>query len=233
MKGFKFNNEHSYDDYNLLLESKKILPPAKKKIKTDVPFMNGTYDFSTIATNGENVFTERTIEVVFNLIANNKEILYMKYSEILEWLSDTGQQQLIFDDIKDYYFLAEVEGITDFNEAIRIGKFKVIFTCQPFKMGINLEGADIWDTFNFEIDVAQDVVFDVVGTKTINIRNVGRLVCPIINASAPMSLVFNSKTYNLIAGDNRIYGLKLLNGDNNMIVNGTGHINFIFRKTSL
>ncbi|WP_186430878.1 distal tail protein Dit [Clostridium sp. BSD9I1] len=233
MRGFKFNDKHSYNDYKLLLEKKTILPPGKKKIKLDVPYANGTYDFSTVATNGEVVFEERKIEVLLGIAARSKEHLHVLYSNILEWITDTGRQQLIFDDICDYYFIAEVEGVTDFQEVIRFGKLKVTFTAQPFKIGVNLEGSDIWDTFNFEEDVVQDTEFDVLETKTETIINVGRPVTPIINVNAPMDITINNKNYNLNIGDNKIYGLKLQPGENVININGTGHIKFMFRKERL
>lgn len=233
MRGFKFNRNHSYNDYKLLLEKKTIFPPGKKKIKLDVPYMNGTYDFSTVATNGEVVFEERKIEVLLGIAARSKEHLHVLYSNILEWLTDTGRQQLIFDDILDYYFIAEVEGVTDFEEVIKFGKLKVTLTAQPFKVGVNLEGADIWDTFNFEEDVAQETEFDVEESKIVSIINVGRPVIPTINVSSAMAITLNNKSYNLSIGDNKIYGLKLQTGENAITINGTGHIRFIFRKEML
>lgn len=230
MLGFKFNNLHSYKDYGLILDTKQILPPAKQKIKESIPFMSGTYDFSTIGTNGEQVYGEREVKVVLGLPTKNKERLHILYSQILEWLQDTERQKLVFDDVCDYYFMADVENASTFEEMLRFGKLTVIFTCQPFKTGVDLEGNKEWDTFNFEVDVLQEVEFDVVSTKTVNIINVGRLVCPTINTNANMSIVFNNKTYNLVAGDNKFYNLKLVNGDNNFIINGNCHINFVFRK---
>lgn len=230
IKGFKFNNLHSYKDFRLFMERKQILPPAKVKIKETVPFMNGTYDFSTIGTNGEPVYGERQIQVTLGLPTKSKEKLHILYSKILEWLQDTGRQQLIFDDICDYYFLAEVEDSPNFEELIRFGRLTVTFICQPFKIGVNLEGSDIWDTFNFETDVSQDTEFDVVDSKTVNIINVGRLVTPVINVDTNMSITFYNKTYNLVVGDNKFYDLKLKSGDNYITIDGTGNIKFLFRK---
>lgn len=230
MIGFTFNDKHNYKDYGLILESKQILPPAKQKIKQTVPFMNGTYDFSTIGTNGEPVYGEREVTITLGLPTRSKENLHVLYSKILQWLQDTGQQKLIFDDICDYYFLAEVEDFSEFEELIRFGKLRVTFVCHPFKSGINLEGSDIWDTFNFEVDVAQDTEFDVTGSTTVNIINVGRIITPTLNVNTSMSLIFNSKTYNLTIGDNKFYDFKLANGDNSITINGTGHIKFLFRK---
>lgn len=233
MRGLTYNGKHNYKDFSLIMESKKIQPPAKKKIKQEVPFMNGTYDFSTVATNGEPIYGERQIEVMMVLPTRSKEKLHILYSQVLEWLVDTGRQQLIFDDICDYYFEAEVEGISNFEEIIRIGRLKIAFTAQPFKTGVNLEGTDIWDTFNFEVDISQDTEFNINGSKIVNIINVGRAISPIINVSSNMSITYNNKSYSLAKGDNKLYGLKLQSGDNSIVVNGTGDIKFIFRKEVL
>lgn len=230
MRGFTFNDKHNYKDYVLIMESKQILPPEKQKIKINVPFMSGTYDFSFIGSGGEPIFGERQIKVVLGLATSSKEKLHVLYSQILEWLQNTGRQKLIFDDICDYYFEAEVENPPSFEEMAKFGKVVVTFIAQPFKIGIDYEGEKLWDTFNFETDVLQDTGFDVAGNKTVNIINVGKNVCPIINASSNMSIVLNNKTYNLNAGDNKFYDLKLLSGENNIIINGTGHIKFVFRK---
>ena len=233
MRGFTFNGKHNYDDFNLPMDSKSIQPPAKKKIKVDVPFMNGTYDFSTVGSNGEIIYTERAIQVVLGFPTQSKAELHALYSRALEWLQDVGKCQLIFDDISYYYFMAELENASSFEEMRIFGKMAVTFTCDCFKMGLNPVGATLWDTFNFNEDVLQDSSYDVVGTKTINLYNPGRLVKPVINCSVPMSIVFAGKTYPLIAGNNTPFGLKLLNGNNSIVINGTGHIGFLFHKVIL
>jgi predicted phage tail component-like protein len=233
MHGFKFNGKHNYTDFGVLMESKTIFPPSKKKTKSSVPFMNGSYDFSTVATGGDVVFNERKIEVVMSLTAWSKEQLLSLYSNVLEWIADTGQQQLIFDDIPECFFLAEVEEAADFEEVASFGKMKVTFVAEPFKQGLNYEGSNIWDTFNFETDVLQDVEFDIVTSGTITLVNVGRVVTPVINVDAAMTAYLNSKEYNLSPGDNSFFGFKLANGSNTIAVTGTGRIKFIFRKESL
>ena len=234
MNGITFNGKHSYKDFGIIIEEKKILPPPKVKIKETVPFMSGTYDFSTIGTNGEQVYSEREIQIKFGLTTHQKQRLYILYSRVLEWLQDTGRQKLIFDDIPDFYFLAEVEAASDFEEVIAFGNLTVKFVAQPFKIGVSEEGNNqLWDPFNFEMDAMQDTEFDVSGSKIINIINVGRSACPVINTNAAMSITLGGKTYNVVVGDNNIYDLKLQPGDNSIAITGTGHIKFIFRKEVL
>ena len=233
MIGITFNNKHSFKDFNLILNSKELSTPSKKKIKSGVPGMNSLYDFSTVASGGEIVYNQRSLKYNFTLICNSKAQLHAQLSEIFEWAQDTPQSQLIDDTIKDYYFMAEIEDSIVIKEKNNIAEITFNFIAEPFKTSLTLEGSDIWDLFNFEVDVAQDVGFNVVATLAVNIINTGRLISPLINVTSPMTIILRTVTYNLIVGDNNLYGLKLLNGDNNMVVNGTGAINFIWRKITL
>jgi predicted phage tail component-like protein len=195
--------------------------------------MNGSYDFSTVASNGEITYTERSIKIVLGLPATTKEQLYSIYSKTLEWLMGVGKSQLVFDDIFDYYFMAEVECASTFDEVLTFGNLEVEFIAEPFKQGACLVGDEAWDTFNFDEDVIQDVEFDVVTTKTITLYNPGRPVTPLINSIPAMSIVKDWLTYDLKLGDNKPYNFKLQNGSNTLTINGTGHIIFTFRKVSL
>jgi len=233
MIGITFNNKHSSDDFNLILNSKELSTPSKKKIKSGVPGMNSLYDFSTVASGGEIVYNQRSLKYNFTLICNSKAQLHAQLSEIFEWAQDTPQSQLIDDTIKDYYFMAEIEDSIVIKEKNNIAEITFNFIAEPFKTSLTLEGGDIWDTFNFETDVFQDVAYDIVGSKTITIINTGRLISPVINVTSPMTITINSKTFNLVTGNNSLYGLKLLSGSNSLHVVGNGSINFIYRVVKI
>lgn len=229
--GFKIDEKHSYNDFGLRIMDRELNPPNKTKIKEPIPFMNGTYDFSNL--NGEQVYEERIIKYTLDLKCKNKLEFISKKMLITQWLMEGDKRPLYDDLIPGYYFLAECENGPVFAENPNGSEITVTFVANPFKIGIDLEGSDIWDTFNFLIDAYQPTGYDIIGTKTLNIINVGRIVSPTINVTSIMSITFNSKTYNLLVGDNKFYDFKLLNGDNNIVVNGTGKISFIFRKVSL
>ena len=232
LRGFTFNNKHN-NDVGVVMHSKLIQPPSKKKIKESVPFMNGSYDFSTVGTNGEQTFSERDITIIIGLPAETKEQLQVLYSTTLEWLQDVGKQQLKFDVIPDYYFMAEVEEASSFDEVMEFGTLTVKFTADPFKMGVDYVGDDVWDTFNFEEDITQSNEFTINGSDTILLYNPRRPVNPIIYCSTAMIITKDGLTYNLAAGNNKIYGFRLNSLNNTIIVTGTGTIKFIFRKESL
>lgn len=233
MTSIIFSGKNSYTDFNLLVESRSISSPAKKKIKEEVPFMNGSYDFSTVGSNGEITYTEREVKVNFVLPTKSKSELYTLYSEILEWLMGVGQQQLIFSDMPDFYFLAEIENTSTVEEVLYMGRLEVNFVCEPFKIGTELVGSEMWDTFNFLTDYLQDVTFMVEESKTVTIYNAGRTVVPIVNCSSAMTCIINGYTAIFVAGDNTDYNFKLLNGNNTIEITGTGAIEFRFRKETL
>lgn len=133
MQGMIFNGKHSFDDFGLIIEEVHINPPAKRKIIDTIPYMSGRYDFSTLGSNGEQIYDTRSIVVKFGLLEDTRDQLYTLYSDILEWLIDIGQNQLIFDFMPDYYFLGEVEGIPTWDEFINDGDLTITFVADPFK----------------------------------------------------------------------------------------------------
>lgn len=233
MYGITFNGKHSYNDFGLYIMDKTISPPSKKKILDTVPYMNSNYDFSTLGSNGELTYDTRKIVVKLGLISDTREQLYVLYSQILSWLMDVGQSQLIFDFMPDYYFLAEVYEAPDFDDFINTGELTVTFVAEPFKYKDVDSGDKIWDLFNFETDYLEDNAIFVTGSDSITIHNVGRATVPFVTSDAAMSLVLNGYTMNVLAGINTDPKFILLNGENNVDITGTGNIAFAFREELL
>jgi predicted phage tail component-like protein len=233
MIGLTFNGKHSYIDFWLIMNYKRISTPAKKKIKASVPFMNGYYDFSTVATNGEIVYEERNIEVKFTILASSKIDLEFKKSVINQWLLEGGKAQLTFDDTPDIYFLAELEDENSLSETNSIGEFTVKFTADPFKVGKSYVGQEEWNNINFETDIIQDTTYNVKGTMSITIYNPGRIIAPEVIVPANMNCTLNGYTANFTTTKTKDYKFKLNNGYNTISVNGTGSIEIRFRKEVL
>lgn len=129
--GIRKNNKHSFDDFGLTIKSKKIGNPKKNKIKEEIPFMNGSYDFSLLY--GDQTYSERKLEYTFNLNEKNKIEMNVKKIQVLEWLNDGGKQPLYDDTIPGFYFLAEVED-DDFSEDGKNGELTVTFNAYPYKI---------------------------------------------------------------------------------------------------
>lgn len=226
-KGFKVNGKHT-NDFGLILLERSISPPAKKKIKETVPFMNGSYDFSELY--GEHCYDERTITYKFDVsdIANQR--LEYKIFDLQSWLLSEGEVKLYDDDFIGTYFKAECIDVTGKTEDW-FGEVTFKFTAYPFRFSENNEGSDIWDTFNFETDVAQEVKYIVSGSKEITLYNNGFIKAyPTIICDNNMQLIKDNITYNISSGVSKGYNFALKKGENKITINGTGSIEFIFKK---
>lgn len=230
-----FNGQKCYTDFKTILNYFKPQPPEPKIIKSSVPFMNGKYDFSTIGTNGELVYDERKISCSLQFVGTTRGELYVKYSQVLSWLLDSGKQQLIYTAEPDYYYLAKVETAPSWDLFLTSGIFVFDFIADPFKYSTDLEGGEniLWDTFNFETDVLQPSIFTIVGGQTITWINTGRIVTPILNVSSNMTVVINGVSFNLTTGDNINYRFKFIPGNNTIVVTGTGTLTIKVRKEVL
>ena len=155
MIGIVKGGKHSYDDFGLTVRDATTETKKKNKTLVKIPFMNGSYDFSSLY--GGQTYEEETRTYEFNLIAKDKYDLEIQKIRISDWLLD-GEQAEIYDDLLvGYHRLAECVDLS-FEENHNYAKVIANFRTYPFKIRNEYEGDDVWDTFNFELDVAQDVI---------------------------------------------------------------------------
>lgn len=160
--GLWFNGYHSTDFY-LDVISKEISMPDKDKNVVPIPLTSEQYDFYDFYN--VQPFKQREIKVVFqiqNWQYEDKDMLYIKWTSAVNWLMKGGGLSTLVDDyMPQYQYRAEVQKGPDFEEARVKGTLTVIFTAYPFRRDAVQEGLDIWDIFNFELDVAQQTSFAV------------------------------------------------------------------------
>lgn len=234
MYGIDFNGKHTYKDFGVTIVDKNIGYPKKEKIKVKVPFSNVEYDFSEIY--GDQTYTTRPLTYTLNVldvhIVNDTQRVNMIETKLSNWLmNSSGKQKLYDDSMPGYYYLAEVEGGLNFDELWNHGTLTIEFTAYPFMISENAEGNDLWDPFNFELDVAQVTDFNVNGTLEVVLYNVGTPgLNPRMVASEPMEIVKDNVTYNLPSGTSQSEDFKLNSGENKLTIKGNGTIKFTFFK---
>ena len=231
MRGITFNEKHSIKDFALYVENLDISPPSKKKIKESIPFMQGCYDFSLLY--GTNTFDERVLSYTFKIIAENPMRLNVIKTQVNNWLLGCGQCQLYDDAIPGYYFLAECTKIAEKDDRYET-TLDITFTTYPFKIGEFYEGNNLWDSFNFELDVLQDTKFTVDNILSVSIYNSSIIdIEPTIIASSQFEITLDNKKYVVEVGTSKDYRFKLKKGSNNLTLKGNGTIEFKFRKEVL
>lgn len=235
MYGIRFNGKHSYNDFGITLGTEKSIGyPEKEKIKVKVPFSNVEYDFSELY--GEQTYTTRTLTYTLNVldknVLNNTERINIIETKLSNWLMNSNGKQKLYDDtIPGYYYLAEVEGGLNFSELWNHGKLTVTFTAYPFMISELEEGHDIWDEFNFELDVSQITEFEVNGSLEVVLYNIGTpSLSPTIETTAPMEIMKDGVTYSIPSGRSKSSDFKLIPGENELTITGNGTIKFLFYK---
>lgn len=234
MYGIEFNGKHSFKDFGVTIAEKNIGYPDKEKIKEKVPFSNIEYDFSELY--GEQTYTTRLISFAFNVIERHKlndtVLINMLETKLSNWLlGGNGKQRLYDDSMPGYYYLAEVESGLNFSELWNHGTLVVEFNAYPFMIAELHEGHDIWDDFNFELDIAQTTDFEVNGQIEVTLYNVGTpVVVPEIETSGEMQIKKDGVTYTMPSGKSKSTDFKLQPGENDLIITGNGTIKFLFFK---
>lgn len=229
MKGIKRLDKHSWSDFGLTIRSKNIGNPSKRKITEQVPFSNTVVDFSEIY--GAQVYGERELTYTFNLYASTKMEMNIRKIEVINWIMEGQKEPLVDDAIPGFFFMAEAQAAPDFSENGPRGELTVRFTAYPFKISEFEEGNDIWDVFNFLLDMAQITEFNVSGTAAVTLWNNGATdVTPTIVASAPFTITMGGKSYSIPIGTTYSHQFQLPIGENRLTLSGTGSISFYFKK---
>ena len=227
-----FNGKSSYKDLGVIVTYFKAQPPEPKTIKQDVPFMNGSYDFSKLY--GEVFYNERIINCKVQFKVRDERMLLGKYSEVMEWLLGSNNSKLIYTGDPCMYYIASVTKAPTWDDFKRIGSLDIEFTAYPFKISALQDGHDIWDDFNFELDMVQDTKFEVENIKNIQLYNNGAIgINPIVICSNDMEIIKGTTTFKFKAGESKSWSFKLDKGLNNLIIKGTGTIEFKWYKEVL
>ena len=141
--GFMYKGKHSGRDIGVIttVRSRPFLAPPKTNFNEDVPYMDGSIDFSQ--TGGRVFYKDKILEVVFHV----KESDVNKRNKIIErfaaWLSG-GKGELILDDMPMVKWIAYPVNTDDMQISLsRLGKCTVEFRCEPFNKFIYSTGEGI------------------------------------------------------------------------------------------
>lgn len=236
-----FNGVRTWQDLGLTIKSKNIGFPAKKKVLQEVPYSNDVIDLSNLY--GAPVYTDRTLTYEFNVadrVRYDRKLMSMIKTRVVNRFMQIGERRKLIDpnELADYYYMAELQEAPDFDEFMGMGRLVLKFRAYPFKRSNYQEGSDLWDPFNFELDVFQDVRYAVNGSTEITLYNNGvTFSTPVVRISGPVSkaspiqVMHSGYTYTFESpGDYANADFYLPVGESVMTVTGNGTIEFIWHK---
>lgn len=220
--GVTFNSVHS-STYGLELKTVRPLSPGLSDSYMEIPGRAGS-----VLVPGKP--KDRYITVEFGFVAGSKALFRSQIWNISAWLNTDERKPLVFDDEPDKTYLAKVEGQIPLEQLFILGKFSVIFRCDPFAYGQEVTSNFIADsvkitnagtesspvkinaTFTsganeFKVTLGSDyvrVVNDFVVTNTLEIDTETGIV--LINGARAMDKLDwqNSKFFKLATGENNL-----------------------------
>lgn len=213
MRGVKFGENHTAEDWGLILNAKTINPPTPKYIKVavdgrdgdlnlsrtltgDMKYNNREASFSFLVTEGTHVEREDLINEIVNLLHGN-------------------ELRIIDPDDLDHYLLGEcrVDSITNTKA---YGSFTVVADCEPYRYSI--------EEINRTVSASAtplDIVLTNNGRKTLT---------PVVKVTGTANLVIGTTSVSLGAGTYKLTSLILRPGSNVVTVSGSGSVTFTYRE---
>ena len=125
--GITFNNKHS-SIFGLGAKVKRPLLPGNSDNYISPPGRSGSILFPGKPR-------DRFIPVDFGFMPASKALFRAKVWEIAAWLYTDEREVLTIDDEPGKYYVGKVEDQVDLEQAFVLGKFSVVFRCEPFAYG--------------------------------------------------------------------------------------------------
>lgn len=155
---FEFNGKSTRDFGLTIGRGVEIGYPDKNKKIEPLAWTNVQYDFSNLY--GSQQYTNRLLKFPIHIMNKSESSIYFQNTKILNWLMSVGRQPFYYSEIPGYYFMAEVVSDVEYDlRHVHDGVLEIVFECYPFMIDAMPEGHDIWDLFNFDLDVSQPTKF--------------------------------------------------------------------------
>jgi len=212
MKGINFGDFHSYHDFSLILSQKMIGTPSPKTESIDIPGGDGVLDLTEVF--GEVRYNNRNLSFEFSSIVPQAEFLDL-FSRVQNALH--GQKmRIVLDDDPAWYYTGRIS-VSEWKAEKNIGKLTIDCDCEPYKTKLS-----------------ETVVTAAVnGPGTVILMNSKRSVMPTIDITGEVDLTFGSNSYSLSEGRYDLPAVRLVNGENIILLDGAGTATFAYLERGL
>ena len=215
MSGIKIGNKHSADDFGMFMTDFSVSPPEPQTVYVDVPFRDGPLDFSTALTGGIVKYKNRTVTAAFKTQDHTPDSWKDRYHGFVNYVQ--GQKiSLIFDYDPQYYYLGRISCDAAKDDQL-IGSFSITADCDPYKYKLSPTVKE----------------FDVSGSLSVTLQNDRMPTVPTVTTDAEITVQFGESTIVFPSGTRKAPALLLTEGENQLILTGSGHIKFEYQEGAL
>ncbi|SFL60705.1 hypothetical protein [Lactococcus garvieae] len=143
----------------LMLTERSAPLPEEKRVIENIPFSDGVEDYSQIFGK---FFNERELNYTFVKMDANYDERKQLEAKIKHLASSYNYVELYDTHDLGYYFKAKLMSATFVNDAQnQMLTCQLGFKAQPYMYRNNDSYEDVWDSFNFDVDIAQIYDFNV------------------------------------------------------------------------
>lgn len=234
LRSVKIDGVDSNKAYKLAISNVMIGYPDKTKTRIRIPNSNIYYDYEKVFGD---LYEERTLEYDFLVMMPNalseEDMEYIK-SQVINWLTPGVEHRIEDTAIPFYYFIGEISSAPEWAQDNGYGTLKVKINCYPYKISVDDMADDLWDSFDFNNDVAQFLEFEVNKETTERIYNASSTaVSPKLIVTGNVTVEAHGEKVTLNAGTYTETEIKLNVGWNDIKLSGNGTIKFSFHKEVL
>ena len=234
LRSVKIDGVDSNEAYKLAISNGMIGYPDKTKTRIRIPNSNIYYDYEKVFGD---LYEERTLEYDFLVMMPNalseEDMEYIK-SQVINWLTPGVEHRIEDTAIPFYYFIGEISSAPEWSQDNGYGTLKVKINCYPYKISVDDMADDVWDSFDFNNDVAQFLEFEVNKETTERIYNASSTaVSPKLIVTGNVTVEAHGEKVTLNAGTYTETEIKLNVGWNDVKLSGNGTIKFSFHKEVL
>ena len=234
LRSVKIDGVDSNQAYKLAISNAMIGYPDKTKTRIRIPNSNIYYDYERVFGD---LYEERTLEYDFLVMLPNalseEDMEYIK-SQVINWLTPGVEHRIEDSAIPFYYFIGEISSAPEWSQDNGYGTLKVKINCYPYKISVDDMADDLWDSFDFNNDVAQLLEFEVTKETTERIYNASSTaVSPKLIVTGNVTVEAHGEKVTLNAGTYTETEIKLNVGWNDVKLSGNGTIKFSFHKEVL
>ena len=213
MRGVKFGDHHTADDWGLILNAKVINTPAPKYVKISVDGRDGDLNLSRTLT-GDMKYSNREASFTFLVTDGSQEERAELISEIVN-LIHGNELQIIEPDDPDHFLLGECS-VNSIQNNKAYGSFIVSADCEPYRYAIE--------------EIRRTITASATESNVVLTNSGRRTLIPTVTVTGTVNLTIGTSKVSLGAGTYKLTSLILRPGSNVVGVSGSGSITFTYRE---
>lgn len=214
------------DDWGLKLQNLVVGMPDAKTNQTDIPGADGVLDLTDAM--GTVRYGNRELQMVFDVMGELDK-WHGVTSEIANYLH--GQRMKVILDTDPYYYYIGRLSLDSGKSDYLMNRVTISGNMDPYKYELQSSLEDwLWDPFNFRTGIIRNYKnLQVKGSRTVNIIGRRKPIVPTIISSAAMTVSFGGKQYSIQPGEQKVYEISIIEGDNYLVFTGDGTISIDYR----